>query len=69
MTDAATLPPAQTMARLIEIHGPWATIRALLTALARARPRPSAAALPDHLRRDIGLPPASEPGRRYWELR
>lgn len=51
------MPPDITLTRLIDRHGAWATLRALATVLARRRPRRiRAEALPDHLRRDIGLP-------------
>ena len=50
---AALLP---TLQELIDEHGPWPTLLALLKAL-RQRPAkpPPAALLSNHLRRDIGL--------------
>ncbi|PWJ20938.1 hypothetical protein [Jannaschia seohaensis] len=46
----------------IDAHGPGRVLLAALAALLRPRARPpDTAALPSHLRRDIGLPP-HEPG-------
>lgn len=58
----ALLPVLQ---ELIAEHGPLATLMALLQAL-RQRPAkpPPAAALSDHLRRDIGLPDLPPPRPR-----
>jgi hypothetical protein len=61
MTDITNLPrsvsPETILIRLVEHHGAWSTIRALSAVLLRRRrQRPRTAALPDHLRRDIGLP-------------
>lgn len=51
------MPPDITLARLIDRHGAWATLHALAAVLVSRRPsRMRAEALPDHLRRDIGLP-------------
>lgn len=77
MNDATLIAPPKgpctaeiALARLIERHGAWETLRAMARVLTRhRRRRPRAEKLPNHLRRDIGLPPAPEPGRRYWELR
>jgi hypothetical protein len=64
----ALLPALQ---ELIDEHGPWPTLLALLKAL-RHRPAkpPPAAMLSDHLRRDIGLPdlpPARLRCRAKWQ--
>jgi hypothetical protein len=59
--------PIETLERLVARYG----LRRVLLALARLalRPRPRAprdypGALSDHMRRDIGLPPAPPPGPR-----
>lgn len=55
-------PPALALDQLMDRHGAWATLRALPLVLLRRRTRRlSAEALPDHLRRDIGLPERDEP--------
>jgi uncharacterized protein YjiS (DUF1127 family) len=74
VTLVTTNPPAKALATLIERHGTAATLRAFGTALAaraaqRRRARRDVAALSDHLRRDLGLPPQVEPATRYWEVR
>jgi hypothetical protein len=61
MTDTPipykSLPPETILSRLIEHHGAWPTIRALWSVLLHRQPkRASSDALPDHLRRDVGLP-------------
>lgn len=51
--------PADLLADLIERHGPWrvvAALAALLVRRARTAPRAQVMDLPDHLRRDVGLP-------------
>lgn len=54
---AEEIPPDITLTRLLDRHGTWTTLRTLTAVLWRRRSeRPSADALPDHLRRDIGLP-------------
>jgi hypothetical protein len=64
------IPPDITLTRLVDRHGAWATLRALAGVLWRRRPRrPRAEALPDHLRRDIGLPPVEQAPRHHWEVR
>lgn len=73
MALATTNPPAETLARLFDRHGVRAVLTALVAALmARAKARRNArrdtAALSDHLRRDIGLPPHA-PAPRHWEIR
>lgn len=56
-TNVVEEPPHITLTRLIDRHGAWATLRALAAVLWQHRPRrPAPHALPDHLRRDIGLP-------------
>lgn len=75
MTFVATPAPRHTLAELIDTHGTWTTLVALLRVLAERRQhrrtgRASARihGLTNHVRRDIGLPP--EPaGSRYWEVR
>lgn len=55
--DVEDIPPDITLTRLIDRHGTWTTLRSLTAVLWRRRPRrPGADALPDRLRRDIGLP-------------
>lgn len=73
MTLATTNPPAETLARLIDRHGARAVLTALDAALTvrgrvRRQARRDTAALSDHLRRDIGLPPHA-PAPRHWEIR
>lgn len=54
-----SLRPAELLADLIERHGPWRVVAALAALLVRRARRARAARamdLPDHLRRDIGLP-------------
>ena len=59
---AGDLPPDITLTRLLDRHGTRAVLRALFTALRRRRPtRRAAGDLPDHLRRDIGLPERGQP--------
>lgn len=51
--------PADLLADLIERHGPWRVVAALVAQLvrrARRAPVVRVSDLPDHLRRDIGLP-------------
>ncbi len=57
------------IAALIEEVGAWRVATAALRAVFRRveRPAPSGRALPEHLRRDIGLPPVIEVPRA-WEL-
>lgn len=63
-------PPHITLARLIDRHGTWTTLRTLAAVLWRRRPRrPSTVNLPNHLRRDIGLTERDEvtrPLRGPW---
>ncbi|GKY89175.1 hypothetical protein [Sinisalibacter aestuarii] len=66
MTDTpisiGVTPPEAILTRLIERHGAWPTLRALWAVLIRrGRRRAQADSLPDHLRRDIGLPERGEP--------
>lgn len=61
--------PSVAMRALVDQHGVWAVLRALLAAV--VRPAPEVIRLDDlspHLRRDMGLPPIEGP-RKYWELR
>lgn len=63
-------PPTAAIERLVAEHGAIRVLGALLRALVR-RDRHRAhnlGDLPDHMRRDIGLP-AEPRGRKYWELR
>ena len=62
---AGELPPELTLDDLIARHGLAAVLRGLAAALLRRRRRRrDAIALPDHLRRDIGLPERGEPPPR-----
>jgi hypothetical protein len=59
--------PADLVDRLVAEHGAWAVAAALAARLLRRRGPPpprDLSALPDHLRRDIGLPvlPPHGPG-------
>jgi len=57
LTNPAEEPPHITLTRLIDRHGAWSTLRALAAVLWQRRPRrPGTRVMPDHLRRDIGLP-------------
>ena len=61
--------PSMAMRELVDQHGVWAVLRALLVAL--VRPAPEVIRLEDlssHMRRDMGLPTNERP-RKYWELR
>jgi hypothetical protein len=64
------LPPETILTRLVERHGAWPTIRALWSVLRHNRPRRLRAdRLPDHMRRDVGLPERGEsppPLRDLW---
>jgi hypothetical protein len=79
MTDAtfAPAPPHPALAELVERHGLRTTLAALARVLlerrratrrTRRRLRADLAGFSDHMRRDVGLPPAA-PGRRHWEIR
>ncbi len=65
-----TTRPARAIEALVAWHGFWPVARALLAQLpfprsrGRAVPLTNLDALPDHLRRDLGLPPrgAGPPG-------
>ncbi len=62
-------PPEHILNALIDRHGARATLRALARALIwRRRHRANIHALPDHLRRDIGLPERGEPPPRLRDL-
>jgi len=67
MTDhilnAGAPPPDIALTRLIDRHGTRAVLRALAAVLVRRRrrARADALALPDRLRRDIGLPERGPP--------
>ena len=61
--------PAVALTLLVEQHGVWAVVRALIATV--LRPQPEVIRLDDlspHMRRDMGLPPIEGP-RKYWELR
>ena len=67
--------PAEAVGALVDQHGPWRVLGALMTAVLR-RPRQvrvlEVVDLSDHLRRDIGLPPgdggfADRKVRPTWE--
>lgn len=60
-THSLSADPRQILAELIDSHGFWRVLRAALAAARAQRLLASAAALDDHLRRDIGLPPAARP--------
>lgn len=62
---AGDLPPIHTLDRLIDLHGTRAVLRALVMAMIRRRKAlADAGTLPDHLRRDIGLPERNRPPPR-----
>lgn len=55
------------LSALIAAHGPWRVLGAALIALLRQAIRPGAPdvdSLPDHLRKDIGLPPRGSPAQQ-----
>lgn len=57
--------PADVVERLVAEHGAWAVAAALAARLFRRRGPPpprDLSALPDYLRRDIGLPALPPPG-------
>lgn len=59
------LPPHIALDLMVDTHGPWTTIRALIATLLRRRPqRPMAGHLNNHLRRDIGLREQTAPPPR-----
>ena len=60
-TQGEGFAPHHTLADLIDRHGTRAVLRALATVLIRRRRRRGTSDLPDHLRRDIGLPERSQP--------
>lgn len=56
------LAPHHALTDLVDRHGTRTVLRALAAVLIRRRrTRPGAIALPDHLRRDIGLPERGQP--------
>ena len=58
---ARDLAPDHALSSLIDRHGTRAVLRALAAVLIRRRrARPGVVDLPDHLRRDIGLPERGE---------
>ena len=59
----AHLRPHLLIEELLLRHGALTVLRALATAMLRGRRRKrlEAAHLPDHLRRDVGLPPGHPP--------
>lgn len=56
------------IAMLIDRYGLRRVALRVMARLLGRRPRAVADTLPNHLRRDIGLPPDTAP-RRYWDLR
>ena len=63
--------PPVSIERMIEEYGAWRVLRAALAALAMRRRRLAlgdASPLNNHLRRDIGLPPAYRP-QGFWDMR
>lgn len=64
-TRAANLRPHLILEELLARHGTWQVLRALLKAHNKQRlhRRLDAAALSNHLRRDMGLPPQDAPPR------
>lgn len=71
-TDTLTgeVSPHTTLDRLVDSHGGWATIRALMAVLlARRRIRAAASELNNHLRRDVGLPEVDEAAPPLRDLR
>ncbi|MEM1100732.1 MAG: hypothetical protein AAGH73_04285 [Pseudomonadota bacterium] len=70
MTRLEDLSPAALLEAAIKANGPWAVLRALLATRRRRIRVPRilpADQLPDHLRRDVGLP-AHEPPPRPPDL-
>ena len=71
MTPTQDLAPRATIDRLIDRYGFWRVLGTVVATLLRRRTRAKQLGvehLPDHLRRDIGLPP-SEHSPRYWDVR
>lgn len=66
-----TLPPLRVaMDALMHRHGGIPVLIAAVAALFRAAMlRRELSAMPDHIRRDIGLPPRSDPPRLWEHLR
>ena len=61
-TLTRSVPPHVTMEILIDRHGVWAAFAAFVKAVrGAARRKTEIAAMPDHLRRDIGLAERGEP--------
>lgn len=63
-------PPSVILANLMDEHGVFRVLGAVLKALVRRDPSRRglyADDLSGHLRRDIGLPPQAE-ARRHWDL-
>ena len=56
VTSSTSFPLRPALLALIQRHGRWRVMRAAL--LTRSHPRADARMINDHLRRDIGLPPA-----------
>jgi hypothetical protein len=69
--SAPVLPNIPTIESVLAAHGAGKVLRAALLALLRGRSHPekSLAALPDHLRRDIGLPHSAAPPAEARDLR
>lgn len=63
--------PLLSIEAVIDRHGAWRVLRAAAAALLRGQPRPrrlDPQALPNALRRDLGLPPVDDPPR-HWTIR
>ena len=75
MIDVLKIPASarseERIAALIEEFGAWRILGAALKALLSRWPRPAIdlAHLPDHLRRDVGLPPEQGPPPSWTLLR
>ncbi len=67
--QSASNRPYHAVATLIERHGLWRVLRAMLAAVLRRRAAPGRVRAPEglsnHLLRDIGLS-AHAPGPRHW---
>lgn len=63
-------PPLAVMQRLVEQHGRWSVLVAMVAMVLRRKPRPLPAlpqVLNNHLLRDLGLPPLPE--APHWDIR
>jgi hypothetical protein len=60
--------PSVAMKLLVDQHGLWAVLRALVAVLMPMRRETvQLDYLSPHMRRDMGLPPVDSP-KKYWEL-